>query len=92
MNLKITSLGFIVSGGGNHQFQIEMEAELVGRDGVVIWRSDSGTWPHNDQLPARPFESYRNNHEQFRQDYRASCRWVCDQLIEELKWQVEPGE
>ncbi|MEM1083835.1 MAG: hypothetical protein AAGI48_06905 [Verrucomicrobiota bacterium] len=90
MNLEITSLGFMPVGGGNYQFMIEMEAELLGRDGVVIWSSYNGVYPHNEELPAGSLEEYRNDHARFRSDYRTCCRWVAEQLVDELKWQVEP--
>ncbi len=36
------------------QIIMEVEATLTANDGTVIWRTNSGSYPHNDQLPVFP--------------------------------------
>lgn len=70
------------------QLVMEVEATLTANNGSVIWKTHYGSYPHNDQLPVRTMEQYRSNPSLFGQDFQATCRYVADQLADDLKSQM----
>lgn len=70
------------------QIVMEVEATLTAGDGTVLWRTNYGSYPHNDQLPVRTMEQYRANPALFGTDLEATCRHVADLLADDLKSQM----
>jgi hypothetical protein len=70
------------------QITMEVEATLTANDGTVLWRTNEGSYPHNDQLPVRTMDAYRAQPALFGKDLEATCAWVSELLAEYLKWEV----
>jgi hypothetical protein len=88
--LEYTTLGLMPLQTFSSEMQIimEVEATLTANDGTVIWRTNSGSYPHNDQLPVRTMDEYRAQPALFGQDLEATCAWVADSLADYLKWEM----
>ncbi len=91
LHLEYKQLGLMPLKGvsGEMQILIEVEATLTALDGTVLWRTESGSYPHNDQLPVRTLDQYRQQSGLFGKDLTATCAWVTDQLAEYLEEQYE---
>lgn len=70
------------------QITMEVEATLTANDGTVLWRTHEGSYPHNDQLPVRTMDDYRDQPALFGKDLEATCAWVSDLLADYLKAEV----
>ncbi|MEP4077537.1 hypothetical protein [Haloferula sp.] len=90
MEIHITDLGlFPVVNGDSVQFQMEVDAILSDRTGRVIWRASKNSSSHSQQLPARTIEAYRADKGLVRQDFTVVCRLISDELVKDLKSQME---
>jgi hypothetical protein len=53
LTLEYKKLGLmpLTTFSGDMQITMEVEATLTANDGTVLWRTNEGSYPHNDQLP-----------------------------------------
>jgi hypothetical protein len=90
LTLEYKKLGLmpLTTFSGDMQITMEVEATLTANDGTVLWRTNEGSYPHNDQLPVRTMDAYRAQPALFGKDLEATCAWVSELLAEYLKWEV----